>query len=183
MGCKKQNSMKRIFLIGFMGSGKTTVGKLLAQKLEFSFIDLDQYIENRLLKNISTLFTEGGEDSFRAIEHKLLLEVAQIDNVVVSTGGGTACFHNNMEIMNEAGISIYLKISHQILQNRLQKAKEFRPLIKDKTDQELFAFILEALQKREKYYQQASLIVSNNEPEEDAENSCNKIIKALKTPA
>lgn len=165
-----------------MGSGKTTIGNLLAKKIGFSFIDLDHYIESRLLKKIADIFAESGEDAFREIEHKMLLEVSALENIVISTGGGTPCFYDNIEIMNNAGLSIYLKISNEILAKRLQKAKMFRPLIKDKTDEALGSFIIETLTKREKYYAQASLTITNED--EDANQTCDQIINALqKKPA
>lgn len=173
--------MKRIFLIGFMGSGKTTIGNLLANKLNFSFIDLDHYIENRMRKKITDIFAEIGEDGFRELEHKILMEVSLLDNVVISTGGGTPCFYDNMEIMNEHGLSLYLKLSNEALTDRLHKAKAFRPLIKDKSDIELVEFIKETLTKREKYYMQASLVIENDDNNPD--NTCKQIISLIKKPA
>ncbi len=164
-----------------MGSGKTTIGKIMAEKLGFSFIDLDHYIENRNCKKIADIFAESGEDTFRDIEHKMLLEVSQLEGVVISTGGGTPCFYNNMEIMNENGLSLYLKLSNEALSNRLNKAKTFRPLIKDKTDSELLDFIKETLTHREKFYSQASLTIDNDD--DSPEKTCNLIISQLKQPA
>ena len=94
-------NMKRIFLIGYMGAGKTTVGKVLAGLLNLSFIDLDYYIERRYHKTVSQLFAEKGEEVFRSIERNMLHEVADFENVLVSVGGGTPCFFENMEVMNE----------------------------------------------------------------------------------
>lgn len=173
--------MKRLFLIGFMGSGKTTIGNLLAKNLEYSFIDLDVYIESRMRKKITDIFAESGEDEFREIEHKMLLEVSSLENVVVSTGGGTPCFYDNMEIMNETGLSLYLKLSNESLSQRLNKARAFRPLIKDKSDSELIDFIKETLTKREIYYTRASLIVNNDG--NDPNIVCKEIISQLKKPA
>lgn len=154
--------MKRIFLVGYMGSGKTTVGQLLAKDLGYSFIDLDTYIEKRYLKKINDIFAEQGEDKFREIENRILQEVSEMDNVVVSTGGGAACFYNNMQIMNQSGVSIYLRLSPDKLAERLYKAKAMRPLIKDKTATELPEFINEMLAKREPYYNKASYIIDNS---------------------
>lgn len=155
--------MKRIYLVGYMGSGKTTVGQLLAKHYGFTFIDLDSYIENRFLKKINEIFAEHGENKFREIEHKLLCEVSAMENVVVSTGGGAACFYNNMELMNESGVCVYLKLTPEKLAQRLYKARSMRPLIKDKTAEELPGFVTEMLTKREPYYKQASIVVDNNE--------------------
>ncbi len=154
--------MKRIFLIGYMGSGKTTVGKLLAASLGFSFIDLDHYIENRYNRRISDLFAERGEAGFREIEHRLLQEVAEIENAVVSTGGGAPCFFDNMLLMNRVGTTVYLQTNAQELARRLQKVQSNRPLLKDKSPEELLAFIEKMLADREPFYGQASLIVENN---------------------
>lgn len=173
--------MKRIFLIGFMGSGKTTLGKMLAEKLDYTFIDLDHYIEKRNVKKIAAIFAESGEDAFREIEHKMLIEVCSFENVVISTGGGTPCYFDNIEIMNNSGLCIYLKISNEVLLKRLQKAKEFRPLIKDKSDTDLACFIYETLSKREKYYTQASIITPNDE--ENPDEICNKLLSLIHTPA
>jgi len=169
--------MKRIFLIGYMGCGKTTVGSLLALKLGYSFIDLDTYIENRYVKKIAEIFAEKGENTFREIEHRMLAEVSELENVVVSTGGGAACFFNNIEIMNKSGISVYLKLSAKKLAERLHKAKAMRPLIKDKTDEELPVFISDGLSKREKFYMQASFIINNEDM--DPTPVCDKIISIV----
>jgi shikimate kinase len=167
--------MKRIYLIGYMGSGKTTVGQLLARKLNFSFIDLDSYIENRTFKKISEIFAEQGETGFREIEHKMLREVSEMENVIISTGGGAACFLNNMDLMNSAGETIYLHLSVDGLVKRLENAKQNRPLIKDKTSEELADFIQSMLQTREKYYTQAKYIIQNEN--KSAEEVVSEIIR------
>ena len=103
--------MKRIFLIGYMGAGKTTVGKALAKSMDLSFIDLDVYIENRFRKQISSIFAEKGEDGFRKIEQNMLHEVSDFEDCVISTGGGTPCFFDNMEYMKQHGTTVYLQVS------------------------------------------------------------------------
>ena len=150
--------MKRIFLIGYMGAGKTTVGKILANLLGLSFIDLDYYIEGRYHKTVSQLFAEKGEDDFRMIERKMLHEVADFENVLVSTGGGTPCFFDNMEVMNEKGKTVYLKVSVEELANRLEVCKATRPVLKGRSGEELICFIAENLEKREPFYQQAAVV-------------------------
>ena len=100
--------MKRIFLIGYMGAGKTTVGKVLAERLGLSFIDLDFYVEGRFHKTIPQLFAERGEAGFRELERRMLREVAEFEDVLVSCGGGTPCFFDNMDFMNRAGQTVYL---------------------------------------------------------------------------
>jgi len=109
----------RIFLIGFMGSGKTTVGQKLARRLGYSFIDMDMQIEKESSMSINQIFKELGEDGFRRREHDLLLRIIRMDNVVVSTGGGVPCFDNNMELINQNGMSIYLKMTPESLVKRL----------------------------------------------------------------
>ena len=99
--------MKRIFLIGYMGAGKTTVGKVLSRQLGLSFVDLDHYIEGRYHKTVGQLFAEKGEEAFREIERRMLREVAAFENVLISTGGGTPCFFDNMEFMNAYGTTVY----------------------------------------------------------------------------
>jgi shikimate kinase len=147
--------MKRIFLIGYMGSGKTTTGKRLSKKYGLDFIDLDHYIESRHFKTVSQLFQEKGEDGFREIERELLREVADFENIIISTGGGTACFFDNMELMNQKGETVYLKASAADLSEYLSTASKDRPLLAQKSGEELSDFISEMLQKREPFYSQA----------------------------
>jgi shikimate kinase len=147
--------MKKIFLIGYMGSGKTTIGKLLAKKMGLQFIDVDVFIENRYRKTISAIFEERGEEGFRKIERQALSEIIEFENSVISTGGGLPCFFDNMELMNKAGITIYLKTSVEELLKRLGSGKQNRPLIKGKSPEELKIFIATNLNKREVCYNKA----------------------------
>lgn len=149
--------MQRIFLIGYMGAGKTTMGKSLAQVMNLEFIDLDQFIEARQHKTIREIFAEVGETGFREIERRSLQEVAQYDNVILSLGGGTPCFFDNMEVVNQAGQSVYLKPTEEVLLRRLIKGKHKRPLLADKTDDQILQFIREQLAWREPYYLKASI--------------------------
>ena len=149
--------MTRIFLIGYMGSGKSTVGKLLANKLGYSFIDMDAQIEAQQFKTIAQIFSELGEDKFRLLEQKCLHEVSEFDNVVISTGGGTSCFFDNISYMNANGLTVYLKFTAQELAERLggsHVAK--RPVLGNRQGDELLQFISEGLSKREPYYIQAT---------------------------
>ena len=150
--------MKRIILIGYMGAGKTTLGKSLARHLGLEFIDLDWYIENRFHQSVSQLFATRGEEGFRKIEQNMLHEVAEFEDVVISAGGGTPCFFDNMEYMNQQGMTVYLKATPEILRTHLRMGKQKRPLIAQKNDEELDIFIRESLDKRESYYNQARLI-------------------------
>ncbi|MCD8262428.1 MAG: shikimate kinase [Bacteroides sp.] len=149
--------MMRIFLIGYMGSGKTTLGKAFARDMGLSFIDLDWYIEERYHKTVQEIFAEKGEEGFREIERQMLREVGEIENIVISAGGGTPCFFDNMEYMNSSGITVYLNTSTDILFNRLKPATQSRPILKGKKDEELREFIATALEKRLPFYGKAHL--------------------------
>ena len=147
--------MIRIFLTGYMGAGKTTLGKAFAREMNVPFIDLDWYIEERFHKSIRELFTERGEASFREMERNMLHEVGEFEDVVVSTGGGTPCFFDNMEYMNGCGQTVFLDVHPDILFRRLRVAKQQRPILQGKTDEDLRTFIVEALDKRAPFYSQA----------------------------
>ena len=117
--------MVRIFLTGYMGAGKTTLGKAFARKLNIPFIDLDWYIEERFHKTVGELFTERGEAGFREIERNMLHEVAEFENVVISTGGGAPCFFDNMEFMNRTGKTVFLNVHPDVLFRRLKNVHLF----------------------------------------------------------
>ena len=102
--------MTRIFLVGYMGAGKTTLGRALANELGIPFIDLDNYIEKRYCKTISQIFAEKGEEEFRNIERRMLHEVGEFEDVIISTGGGTPCFFDNIEYMNGQGTTVFLDV-------------------------------------------------------------------------
>ena len=148
--------MIRIFLTGYMGAGKTTLGKAFARELGVPFIDLDWYIEERYHKSIRELFTERGEASFRELERTMLHEVAEFENVIISTGGGTPCFFDNMEYMNGHGQTVFLDVHPDVLFRRLRVATQQRPILQGKTDEDLRAFIVEALEKLAPHYGKAS---------------------------
>lgn len=147
--------MIRIFLIGYMGAGKTTLGKAFARAMGLTFVDLDWYIEERYHKTIRQLFTERGEDGFRELEKRMLHEVGDFENVVISVGGGTPCFFDNVEYMNRVGETVFLDVAVDVLFRRLKVAKQQRPLLAEKNDEELMAFIVDALQNRLPFYTQA----------------------------
>ncbi len=147
--------MRRIILIGYMGAGKTTVGKALAKDLGLEFYDLDWYIENRRRKKVPQIFAEMGEEGFRKIEHNMLHEVAEFEDVVISCGGGTPCFYDNMDYINQQAQVVYLKCTPEVLQGHLLMGKTERPLLKGKSPDELIAFIKEQLNAREPYYNKA----------------------------
>ena len=150
--------MTRIFLIGYMGAGKTTLGKAFSRELGLTFIDLDWYIEERFHKTVQQLFSERGEQGFRELEQKMLHEVAEFEDVVISAGGGTPCFFDNMDYMNACGDTVFLQVEPEVLFHRLKVAKQQRPLLANKSDEELMNFICEALQKRHPFYSQAKFL-------------------------
>ena len=147
--------MTRIFLIGYMGAGKTTLGKAFARAMGLTFIDLDWYIEERFHKTIRELFTERGEDAFRDLERRMLHEVVDFEDVVISVGGGTPCFFDNVDYMNSVGETVFLDVDIRVLFRRLKIAKQQRPLLDGKSDEELMQFIQEALQNRLPFYTRA----------------------------
>lgn len=154
--------MKSIIIIGYMGAGKTTVGKALAKELGVMFYDLDWYIESRMRKTVKQIFDEIGEEGFRKIERNMLHEVAEFENVVVSCGGGTPCFFDNMDYMNQLGETIYLKASPETLHTHLKMGKGVRPLLLNKTTEEVEIFIREQLKLREPFYNKAKHIIDIN---------------------
>ena len=136
--------MTRIFLIGYMGAGKTTLGKAFSRELGLTFIDLDWYIEERFHKTVQQLFSERGEQGFRELEQKMLHEVAEFEDVVISAGGGTPCFFDNMDYMNACGDTVFLQVEPEVLFHRLKVAKQQRPLLANKSDEELMNIICKA---------------------------------------
>mgnify|MGYP002509184415 CR=1 FL=1 len=151
--------MKRIILIGYMGAGKTTLGKALAQVTDLQFIDLDWYIEMRYHRSVAQLFAERGEDGFRELERNMLHEAAEFEDIVLSCGGGTPCFFDNMEYIRSVSESVYLKATPEVLAQHLQMGRVERPLIKGKSPEELLEYIRTSLSQREHFYMQAKHIV------------------------
>ena len=147
--------MIRIILIGYMGAGKTTVGRQLAKALNVPFYDLDWYVEERYHRRIPQIFAEAGEEGFRELERRMLHEVAEFENIILSCGGGTPCFFDNMEYMNSLAETVYLKASPDVLAKHLRMGRTERPLIKGKSPEELEAYIRESLEAREPYYSKA----------------------------
>lgn len=151
----------RIFIIGFMASGKSTIGKKLSNKLNMPFIDLDKVIEENQNQTIRSLIYQSGEDNFRQIEKEMLQQViSQNDHAVISTGGGTPCFFDNMEMMNKAGTTIYLEVDLAVLINRLMNSKTERPLIWGKSKADLTQYAQSLLEKRNPYYSKAKYKIS-----------------------
>ncbi|MBS1501428.1 MAG: shikimate kinase [Bacteroidetes bacterium] len=148
----------KIFLIGFMGSGKTTLGRKLAARMNYEFIDLDHVLEKRVELSIAEYFSFFGEDSFRKLEREVLQKTQYPENVIVSTGGGLPCYFDNMDWMKSQGKTVYLKLSPKTLADRLESGKEERPLLQGKHGEALVAFIEQKLAEREDFYMQANII-------------------------
>jgi len=147
-----------IFLIGYMGCGKTTLGKKLSTRLDYPFIDLDQVLEQQAGKSIAQYFADHGEDAFRHLESSVLKNTPYPANAVVSTGGGLPCFFDHMDWMKTHGRSVYIKLNAGMLASRLENNKDDRPILRHKHGDELIAFIDEKLKEREPFYNQANII-------------------------
>ncbi|MEJ8801255.1 shikimate kinase [Pontibacter sp. H249] len=146
-----------IFLLGMMGSGKTTLGRQLAQQLSYTFVDLDEYIEQREQKSIAAIFEELGEETFRKKERAALEALVQkFPSAVVATGGGAPCFFDNIKYMNRHGLTVFLavpvsEISHRLLATNLS----LRPLLANKSEAEINLFLAKTLANRNQFYEQA----------------------------
>ena len=162
-----------------MGAGKTTLGKVLAQKMGLTFYDLDEYIEDRFHRTIQQIFAESGESGFRDLERRMLHEVAEFEDVIISCGGGTPCFFDNMDYMNTCGETVFLNASPEALKAHLLMGKTQRPLIQGKSPEELLDFIKDSLQKRLPYYKKAkhTLSIDVINTNEDITHYVNQIIE------
>lgn len=150
----------RIFLIGFMGSGKTHWGKLLSRRLQLPFYDLDEEIVKVEKRSIQQVFHDEGEEYFRVKEREVLEALSEDhDDVIISCGGGTPCFFNNIDLMKRRGKVIWLNTAVNTLVQRLLREKQSRPLIKSISDEELKSFIIKKLQDRKMYYEQADVML------------------------
>lgn len=164
----------RVFIIGFMGCGKTKWGGKLAAHLEYDFIDLDEVLEQKAGMTIAEYFSSFGEDAFRELESSILKETLYPDNVIVSTGGGLPCFFDNMAWMNANGETLYIQLAPATLADRLENAKTQRPVLQGKKGDELIAFIAAKLAEREGFYKEAKHIVNG------IDLSVERLEKALK---
>ena len=149
----------KIFLIGFMGSGKTYWGKLWAEKSGLAFVDLDEIVEGDKGKSAAEIFAKDGEAHFRELESMALKTFTHKDNIIIACGGGTPCFNDNISWMNKTGSSVYLKSSPENILKRLITETEKRPLIKNLQGNELLFYISEKIKEREFFYQQAKFVL------------------------
>lgn len=159
-----------------MGCGKSYVGRLLAAKMGFQFVDADNVIENTEGTKIAEIFVNQGETYFRQIESQILRRFQKWDNIVVATGGGAPCYHNSMDWMNENGITVYLKASPELLLSRLKSESDHRPILGGRTDNDLLHFIEQKLEERNPFYTKATIII---EQEKDGDHIVTDIINAL----
>ncbi len=150
----------KVFLIGFMGSGKTSIGKKLAHFLKYDFIDLDKLIEVKTEMSIAEYFVKYGEEAFRKLEREVLQNTVYPEKIIVATGGGMPCYFDNMDWMNKNGITAYLSLPSKTLANRLENSKTERPLIQGLKGDELVEFVTRKLAEREVFYNKAKFSIS-----------------------
>jgi len=155
----------KIYLIGYMGSGKSTLGRSLAKVLGISWIDLDTEIESRYKISIPDFFRKYGEKEFRNVEHKVLNDISSVPDIVVSTGGGVPCFNNNMELMNRSGLTIYLSATPALILTRIGPYAWKRPLFQQMDGADILEKITAHLKSREMFYQQAQIIIDATNPD------------------
>lgn len=148
-----------VFIVGYMGSGKSTFGKRLAKQMDYDFIDLDKLFEETYKICIPNFFTKYGEEMFRRMEHELLIKNLGYDNMVVSCGGGTPCYFDNMDLMNAVGLTVYLKLTPAALANRLGCSRKERPLLQSLPGADLLEKIDNHLQQREPFYLKAQMVL------------------------
>ena len=155
--------MNWVVLIGFMGAGKSTIGKNLAEMLGFPFVDTDECIEQKENNSISSIFEKKGEVQFREMEADLIRSLNVNDKMVLAVGGGLPVYHDNMQFLNSHGYTIYLKHEADELAKRLKKEREHRPLLAKLTDKELLEYVTWMLEKRARVYEQSKLILPTSE--------------------
>ncbi len=155
--------MNRIILVGFMGSGKTYLGRSLAQQMGLRFYDLDTLVEESTGKTVSAIFSGMGEEAFRQAERESLLRILQEDQLVLSTGGGAPAYRDQMDLMNRSGLTVYLRCHPRTLYERLKNAPEERPLLRGLSGDSLLEYIRSTLDSREAWYNQARLIIQADE--------------------
>ncbi len=153
----------RLFIIGYKSSGKTTIGKKLAQRLNMEFIDLDDVIELRESKTVPEIYTEKGDAEFRKMEWEALNEIVKKDNIVVSTGGGAPCHCNNMNLMEKYGEVLYIHLDNDTLVSRLKHATKDRPIVLNKSDEELREYVADLRNRCEHHYTRAKYIVEGKD--------------------
>lgn len=150
--------MRPVYLIGYMGSGKSTIGRRLADAMDWRFIDTDTFIETRFRQRVSDMFETVGEEVFRRRERFVIEELSGMEDCIIATGGGLPCHSDNMQLLNASGLTIYLSASDGALAKRLELCKRTRPTIRDKSGDELLQHICQAMAIRRPIYQMAKII-------------------------
>ena len=158
----------RVFLVGYMGVGKTTIGKKIANRMGLKFIDLDRVISNEVSMSISQIVDTKGEKYFRQLERKSLIKIAKMENVLVATGGGAPCFYDNMKLINQSGVSVFLELDEKSLVKRLLLGQNTRPLLKGKTGNELLDFVNIHLAERITFYNQSDICFNTLNADKDS---------------
>jgi shikimate kinase len=153
----------RIYLVGYMASGKSNLGRLLAEKLGYAFVDLDYLFEERFRISVLDFFEKYDEDAFRRIERSLLHDTILMEHTVISTGGGTPCFFDNMQVIKQSGISIYLCWTVSALTERLKVVKRKRPLLRDISPADLEKQVGLQLSQRDFFYNQADIVINGQD--------------------
>lgn len=163
----------RIYLIGFMGSGKTTYGKRIARMMDYEFLDLDHWIEEKEKLSVSEIFSRHGENYFRKCETEAIIRTKELEKYVISTGGGAPCYNKNMDLLKKLGLTVYLKLSPKALMSRLIVSHRERPLMAGKSEEEMLHTIESMLEDREPIYNQAEMIIDG------LENVDERIVNAI----
>ncbi len=159
-----------VFLLGYMASGKTTLGRALAAAAGRRFVDLDEYIEDKAGKTVNRIFAEDGEPAFRRLEAEALAELADYSGLIVACGGGTPCFGGNMELMNSKGLTVRLVTSEKVIIRRLVAERSSRPLVaRLSAGGELERYVSENMARREAYYSRAAASFDSSRLESEAE--------------
>lgn len=158
-----------LFIIGYMASGKTTFGRALARKAGLQHIDLDFYIEQRFHSSVKDIFAKKGEVEFRRIEGEMLREIGELSDVVISCGGGTPCFGDNMDYMNAKGLTVCLQASEDVIADRILDAGNKRPLMAGKSRDEIISTLREHMAVRQPYYEKAQISISGDRLENKAQ--------------
>ncbi|MBR4584954.1 MAG: shikimate kinase [Bacteroidales bacterium] len=157
----------RIFLVGFMGAGKSVIGRLLTKSLNHDFYDLDSEIESKYRTSVSSIFAKYDEACFRTLETTVLQSFSDKNDFVMSCGGGTPCFNKNMELMNSLGITVYLKLPPDVLATRIYNSVKTRPLTAEKSQEELAEYVEKTLNSRESFYSMAKITVNCTDADKD----------------
>ena len=165
----------KLFLIGFMGSGKSLVGKMLGKQLKTEFLDLDICIEKANNTSVHQIFGTTGQDYFRQLEHEQIKNLDKQAHMIIATGGGTPCYFNNLELMNSMGKTVYLKTETNLLLERIKRDRSNRPLVKDIPPQDLETYVINQLKKREHFYSSANITIESNG--KTPEKICDEIIE------